>query len=63
MAERKIEINITKYYLYSWLYGIAGLITLYYDYWILTGLLLLFSFGFSVSDITNPPAEDNKTEK
>jgi hypothetical protein len=63
MPVRKIEINITKYYLYSWLYGIAGLITLYYDYWTITALLLFFCFSFSVADITNPPAEDKKTEE
>jgi hypothetical protein len=61
MAIRKIEKNITKYYLYSWIYGIAGLITLYYDYKIIASLLIFFCFGFSVADITYPPAEDKKT--
>ena len=56
MAEKKIEINLPKDYLISWLYGLTAVACVYFGItWFITGILLYFFLGYTVKDIQNPP--------
>ena len=60
MALKKVEIHVTKFYLLSWMFGIAGLFFLWKNWNIPAGFAFFLCWSYSVSDYQNPPgsAED-----
>jgi hypothetical protein len=59
MALKEIEIHVTKFYLLSWIFGIAGLTFLWKDYDIAAGFSFLLCWSYSVADYQNPPGANN----
>lgn len=57
MSIRKIQINITKFYLLSWLFGLIAVINCYYRNYIITTIFLLIFYSYSIADYRNPPLQ------
>ena len=53
MSIKKIELNISGYYLLSWNFGIIGLICLYFNHWIISVIMFILCYSYSVKDYQN----------
>jgi hypothetical protein len=61
MSIKKVEIHVTKFYILSWMFGLAGLFLLWMNWNIPAGLSFLLCYTYSVADYKNPnPPDDNR---
>jgi hypothetical protein len=59
MAIKKVEIHITKFYILTWVFGLSGLFFLWRHQEIISVILFLFCYCYSVADYQTPPGSDD----
>ena len=64
MSIKKIEIRLSKFYLLTWIFGLATLLLTWFQWYITAGVMFYLFLSYSIADIQNPPIEnENDSDK